>query len=226
MIAVLSGASSNRRSVQSKRVTFLLARSSPPPILLTSDRPQPLLSVHGRAAFAAIDWHAAQPSTHLNSRAEVIAMSKPPKSRKRYGGEFLKPIHRSSKAKQQQIDKFINLFAVYDVDLDVEDDPFLLLAIKLANAHVPGLRIVEDRGGRARTWKAGLWKDLVRDVAARKAKRKMSTRTAIRALREEDPKWAQFTQENLETRHREGVKLDRRRDGIARALLAQSRNRQ
>ena len=130
-------------------------------------------------------------------------MSKRPKSRKRYVGEFLKPIYRSSEAEQQQIDKFINLFAVYDIDLDGEDDPFLLLAIKLANAHVPGLRIVEHRGGRERKWKGGLWKDLVRDVAARKAKSKMSTRAAIRALREEDPKWAQFTQENLETRHRE-----------------------
>ena len=175
-------------------------------------------------SFAIIDWHAGQPSTHVNS--EVIVMSKRPKSRKQYVGEFLKPIYRSSKAEQQQIDKFLNLFAVYDIDLDGEDEPFLLLAVKLANAHVPGLRIVEHRGGREQKWKAGLWKDLVRDVAAKKAKRKISTREAIRALRKEDPKWAQFTQENLETRHREGIKRDRRRDGILRALNAQTRNRQ
>ena len=161
----------------------------------------------------------------MNLRTRVTAMSKRPKSRKRYVGEFLKPIYRSSKAEKLQIDKFTNLFAMYDIDLDGEDDPFLLLAIELANTHVPGLRIVEHRGGREQKWKAGLWKDLLRDVAARKANRKMSTRAAIRGLRE-DPKWAQFTQVNLETRHREGIKLDRRRDDIARAWLAQSRNRQ
>ena len=110
-------------------------------------------------------------------------MSKRPKSRKQYVGEFLNPIYRSSKAEQKQIDKFLNLFAVYDIDLDGEDEPFLLLAVALANAHVPGLRIVEHRGGREQKWKAGLWKDLVRDVAAKKAKRKITTREAIRALR-------------------------------------------
>lgn len=190
-------------------------------------RPPTALIVRLRpGAFAIIDWHAAQPSTHRNLRAEGTAMSKRPKNRRRYVGEFLKPIYRSSKAEQQQIDKFINLFAVYDIDLDGEDDPFLLLAIKLASEHVPGLRVVEHRGGRERKWKAGLWIDLVKDVAARKAKRKkMSTRAAIRALRKED-KWARFTQENLETRHREGLKLDGRRDDIARALLTQSRSRQ
>ena len=93
------------------------------PILLTSNRPKPLLSC---AAGRCSPYQLAPGSTkHAHELAhQGDCHVETPKEPKTICWRVSQPIYRWSKAENLQIDKFTNLFAMYDIDLDGEDDPF------------------------------------------------------------------------------------------------------
>jgi len=157
------------------------------------------------------------------------------KARKQlYAGDLLEPIHmpahagdagteidRSVEAVYRKTDKLLRLLDFYGID-DGAKHKWLRLSLALAEAHVPGFRVVcgtRRKRGRVRTWKAGLADDLVGDVAFLTNECKMDIKDAIRRLREDPTKdWGKFTQQNLETREREHRRERKKYESLAREL--------
>jgi hypothetical protein len=157
-------------------------------------------------------------------------------SRTKYTGQLAEPIYEpiggllaeftrnaaERRAQEQQVLKLRALFAWYGID-STTPDAFTGLAIALALAHVPGMKVIHDfkrRRGRKRSWKAGLGVELVRDVEALQAQRVMTTKEAIQALRKNKTKgWHDFTEQNLTTRHREARTAERKRRIMAQQLM-------
>jgi hypothetical protein len=105
--------------------------------------------------------------------------------------------------------KFKELFDWYGIDPN-GPDAGMHLALKLAVAHVPGMQFSRRprNRGRKRTWKAGLGKELQRDVAALQQAKKLNNKQAIAELHKEK-RWRVYSIANLITRHRE-ARNDRR----------------
>src|SRR5947209_11483446 len=125
-----------------------------------------------------------------------------------------------AEASYRKIIKFHELFKFYKID-----SPGMLkwyqLALALAERHVRGFRVIYDvrpKRGRRRTWKAGLGDDLVRDVEALTAKRKMTIEDAVKKLRTDSSKWRPYTVPNLITRYREVRREQKERDRLASEL--------
>jgi hypothetical protein len=153
-------------------------------------------------------------------------------SPRRYTGELATPIYEpvavggeaeaKRRAVERQILKIDMLFDWYSIGPD-EPDAAALLAVKLAEAHVPGMRVLREAPklrGRKRTWKDGLWLELVRDVDALPPDKKLNFEQAIGELRKDKEKpWRTYTKANLITRYREARKLEQRRRRIAELLM-------
>jgi hypothetical protein len=127
---------------------------------------------------------------------------------------------KMAEARYLQINKFLKLFEFYEID-SLNKLKWYQLALALAERHVPGFRVVYDvrpKTGRRRTWKAGLGDDLVRDVEALTAKRKMTIEDAIKKLRTDSSKWRRYTVPNLITRDREARREQKERDRLVSDL--------
>jgi hypothetical protein len=147
-----------------------------------------------------------------------------------YTGELAEPIYipnfsrnkyeLEAEATYRKIIKFHKLFEFYKID-STGKLKWYQLALALAEQHVPGFRVVygvRPKKGRRRTWKAGLGDDLVRDVEALTAKRKMTIEDAIKKLRTDSSKWRRYTVPNLITRDREARREQKERDRLASEL--------
>jgi hypothetical protein len=165
------------------------------------------------------------------------------KTRKRankspYTGELATPIYEpvpfvgglgggkaeaERRTREQQILKMEKLFDWYSIGPD-EPDAGMILAIKLALAHVPGMQVLQEppkRRGRKRSWKDGLGIELVRDVAALQQNKKMNYEQAIEELQKNKKKpWRNYSLPNLITRHREARKVEQRRRRFAEQFKA------
>ncbi|MDO8347521.1 MAG: hypothetical protein Q7S85_06455 [Rugosibacter sp.] len=160
--------------------------------------------------------------------------SKPPK----YTGELAEPIYEPlsvgllgdyynaevrRRAFERQSQKMLLLIDLLKIDMSAEHC-WIKLSFALAEAHVPGMRIVHDRKprrGRQRSWQAGLGTELLRDVAVVMAQEPKGTtfETAIQHLREDKSKdWKKYTRANLLTRHREARKAEQKRKRLIEAL--------
>jgi hypothetical protein len=97
------------------------------------------------------------------------------------------------------------LFGHYGID-PRDSNRWFTLACALALDHVPGMPVLFARPpqrGRKRTWQSGLGEQLLAAVQTKKAQgAATSTRDAISQLRRSES-WKRYTQQNLETRHRE-----------------------
>jgi hypothetical protein len=128
-----------------------------------------------------------------------------------------------ARAREQQILKFRILFNWHGIDPDAPN-AWSALAIALALAHVPGMKVVHElkrARGRKKSWKAGLGLKLVRDVENLRAKKPMTTLAAIQALKKNIAKgWSTHSEANLITRHREARKAEQRRRALAKQLMA------
>jgi hypothetical protein len=155
-----------------------------------------------------------------------------------YTGELAQPIYVSVEglppdlAKEEEDrayttlkEKFRRLFALYEIDPDVEGS-WHMLCIALAMEHVPGMRMLWEprpQTGWPRTWQAGLGDALLKDVEEKQTNSKLSIASAIRELRKDPNKpWRKYPQQTLETRHREArqrrERANRRRDEIAKIM--------
>jgi hypothetical protein len=164
---------------------------------------------------------------------------KPRVSRAKYKGELAEPIYEpiggvnaevmraaaEARARDSQVKKIEALLAWYEID-PAAPDAWIKLAVTLALAHVPGLKVVHDlkrSRGRKKTWRAGLGIELVRDVeAVLKAKPpRTTTADAIRFLMKDKTRiWKDHTEPNLLTRHREARKEEQRRQIMVKSLKA------
>jgi hypothetical protein len=153
-----------------------------------------------------------------------------------YTGELAKPIsvpvvavgmlgdvqsvggEAEKRVKLQQAKKLSLLFEWYGIDPEAEKS-WCYLAIRLALAHVPGMRanFSSTNLRRPRSWKAGLAKFLLNDVETAiatkpKTQKKMGFEEAIAILRKDKTReWSKFSKPNLVTRHRE-ARAERRRE--------------
>jgi hypothetical protein len=122
---------------------------------------------------------------------------------------------------EQRVLKMEKLFDWYSIDPD-DPDPGMVLAVKLALAHVPGMRVLQEpqkRRGRKRTWKDGLDRELLRDVDALRQTEKLNYEGAIEKLRKDKKKrWGSYTQANLIARHRDARTVEQHRQYLAEQL--------
>ena len=147
----------------------------------------------------------------------------------KYTGQLAEPIYEPTssgvhphgrkreaeiQASIRQAKKMGRLMNWYKIDPD-SGDCWYSLAWALAIAHVPGLRVIhafKPSRGRKPSWKAGLAVELLRDVEALRAQKRISISAAIRILCEDkNSPWRKFTEGNLVTRHREARKIERQR---------------
>lgn len=150
--------------------------------------------------------------------------------RVRYTGELAIPLRlqdfENEDALKDAIDnKLKSLTSQYGIDPE-DSNAGWELAIALAHAHVPGLRIPRPRGVRRRpTWLAGLGEWLRSEVQAIEKRDKCTITKAIAQLRADKSKpWRQHKPLTLAARYRDASRRYRAaspRDRIAWALLAQ-----
>jgi hypothetical protein len=164
------------------------------------------------------------------------------RSRSKYTGKLREPIYEPvsvggilgdvggrmqeqarERAAQRVKAKFFELMEWYDIDPESEDRWFLL-AVELAIQHVPGMCIIyetQPRRGRKSSWKTGLAIELLRSIEALQQQREgLSITEAIAKLRQDKAgKWSRYTRENLEARHREARRDERRRRDIVQVLM-------
>jgi len=130
----------------------------------------------------------------------------------KYTGELATPIYEpgggldGSKVEagrrifDQRVLKMEKLFDLYSIRRD-DPDPGMLLAAKLAMAHVPGMLVRHEhrkKRGRKPSWKSGLGIELVREVDALQQATKMNYGQAIAVLRKDKEKpWRAYTLPNL-----------------------------
>jgi hypothetical protein len=152
----------------------------------------------------------------------------------KYSGPLAEPIYEidapsdtslgqaaRDRAFSKQIDKLFLLAQHFRIDLRASNG-WIMLAYRIGSAHVPGMQVVygtPPRRGRRRTWKAGLGVELVEAVqASRRGNEPL--RNTISTLRKAYPKtWGIFTQQNLEARHRDERRSQRKRMTIVKALM-------
>jgi hypothetical protein len=133
--------------------------------------------------------------------------------------ELMRP-QAEERAREQLVVKFQLLFDWYEIDRDAPN-AWTTLAIFLAMDHVPGMKVIHEpkpRRGRKPSWQAGLGKELVREVEAVQAAKRVGYDEAIKILRSDRTKdWKKFHQASLVTRHREAVRAEKK--GRTRANL-------
>jgi hypothetical protein len=147
----------------------------------------------------------------------------------KYTGELATPIRlqaNDSAAIDAYDAKLTMLASVHNVDLEGPNAGWDL-AIALAHAHVPGLRLPKVRiPRRTATWLAGLGEALRWEVDATRKQFKCTICKAIAHLRADKKKvWSEYPQKTLETRHREASRRYRsasQRDRITLALMARN----
>jgi hypothetical protein len=151
--------------------------------------------------------------------------------RTQYTGELATPIrlrdYENLDAALEAYDKKVETLAsVHNVDLESPNAGWDL-AIALAHAHVPGLRLPKVRGPRRKaTWLAGLGEVLRWEVDAARKRFNGKIGKAIAHLCADKSKvWSKHPPETLATRYREASKRYRsasQRDRITLALMARA----
>jgi hypothetical protein len=129
-----------------------------------------------------------------------------------YAGALAQPICLDRKepvdqAMERILRKIPLLFEHYKVDPH-DKNCWQPLAVRLALAHVPGLKLSMRRGGRKRTWKAGQGDELVRAVEDVQSRMGVGKQDALRKLHKDKlGKWKGYTVENLGSRYREAKRF-------------------
>jgi hypothetical protein len=136
----------------------------------------------------------------------------------KYTGELANPISEFFAADAQAAQQYYShqrrsklkaLFEWYSIDL-AAPDAWAQLAINLALDHVPGMNVrpAPKKRGRTRSWGDGLNVKLLRAVEDRRGKNeRMTIAKAIQDLRKDDG-WSEYSQVNLEVRHREARRTE------------------
>jgi hypothetical protein len=122
---------------------------------------------------------------------------------------------------KRAVEKMWLLFEHYKIDPS-DEQSWQDLAMSLALAHVPGLRLANrPKPGRKPTWKTGLGDEWVRAVQEVKSQTGKRTKYAIRKLQKDNPgTWGRYTAANLGVRYREACREARRRQKALASALA------
>jgi hypothetical protein len=140
-----------------------------------------------------------------------------------YKGPLAEPIHKSIWAvwlgaksedilREERILKLPLLLKLYGID-ERSPNAWADLAWALACDHVPGMQSINKvsrKRGRKPSWKSGLGQELLGEVDALRAKKKIGIGKALEELRADKTKaWKKYPKNSLSTRYREAVQAEK-----------------
>jgi hypothetical protein len=142
----------------------------------------------------------------------------------RYEGPLAEPIYESGLAvwfgakaedlvREKRILKLPLLLKLYGID-ERSPNAWADLAWALACDHVPGMQAIHKvrrKRGRKPSWKSGLGLQLLREVDALRAEKKIGVKAALEELRKDEAKgWKRHPLSGLGARYREAAQAEKK----------------
>jgi hypothetical protein len=125
--------------------------------------------------------------------------------------------------REERILKLPLLLKLYGID-ERAPNAWAELAWALACDHVPGMqasRRVRRKRGRKPSWKSGLGQELLREVDALRAEKKIGVKAALQDLQKDKAKgWTKYHLNSLGPRYREAVRAEKMKLKALSAAIA------
>jgi hypothetical protein len=159
----------------------------------------------------------------VHAMPKKVRKKRPLASRVFYKGPLAEPIYKSvlpewfgarseDLVREKRILKLPLLLKLYGID-ERSPNAWADLAWALACDHVPGMQAIDQvsrKRGRKPSWKSGLGRELLREVDALRAKKKIGIEEALEQLRADKAKgWKKHPISSLGTRYREAARAEK-----------------
>jgi len=139
------------------------------------------------------------------------------------GDDTVERTQALQRAELRRLANLPDLFRFYNID-PKSADRWLFLALRLAEDHVPGMRITltpNGKSGRPNIWKFGLGTELLRDVETVRAEKGLNITDALDQLQKDKGKqWYSLSDKSIGTRYREARRDEELWQRIAKSLGA------